>query len=269
MKKLTVFLILVTALVLPAFAGGSKAQTGAGPAGTGAVIQVGTMGTYEPFSYVDASGKITGFDIEALRLIEQVDPSLHFEFHAGPWDSLFPGLDSDRFQLLANQIAKTPERIVKYALTENTYHNAASQIIVKKGRTDITSLESLQGKKIGTTVGDNYTRFLEEWNAANGNILTIVYYEEDVTTVLQDIVNGRIDATLNDAVMASAKAKAQGLEVEPVGAYIENNPSYFIAKQDPAGRELIGKLDKALTALKQDGRLGQLSVQWFGIDYTK
>jgi L-cystine transport system substrate-binding protein len=218
---------------------------------------------------VDASGKITGFDIEVLRLIEQVDPSLRFEFHAGPWDALFPALDSDRFQLLANQIAKTPERIVKYNLAENTYHNAASQIIVKKGRTDITSLESLRGKKTGTTVGDNYTRFLEEWNAAHGGVLTIVYYEEDVTTVLQDIANGRIDATLNDAVMALAKAKAQGLEVEPVGPYIENNPSYFIAKKDAAGKDLIDKLDKALAALKQDGRLSRLSIQWFGTDYTK
>jgi L-cystine transport system substrate-binding protein len=227
------------------------------------------MGTYEPFSFVDASGKITGYDLEVLRLIETVDPSLHFEFHAGPWDSLFPGLDSDRYQLLANQIAKTPERIVKYSLTDSTYHNAASQLIVKKGRKDITSLESLQGKKVGTTVGDNYTRYLEEWNDSHGKILTIVYYEEDVTTVLQDIVNGRVDATLNDAVMAQAKAKAQGLDVEPVGAYIENNPSYFIAKQDAAGKALIAKLNAALSKLIADGRLGKLSVEWFGIDYTK
>lgn len=264
MMKKTVLLLVLAALVLPAFAKGTSDQPG-----KGAVINVGTMGTYEPFSFVEPSGKITGFDIEALRLIEQVDPSLRFEFHAGPWDSLFPALDSDRFQLLANQIAKTPERIKKYYLTENTYHNAASQIIVKKGRSDITSLESLTGKKIGTTVGDNYTRFLEEWNESHGNILTIVYYEEDVTTVLQDIVNGRIDATLNDAVMAVAKAKAQGLAVEPIGAYIENNPSYFIAKQDAAGKSLIEKLDKALATLKKDGRLSQLSIQWFGTDYTK
>jgi L-cystine transport system substrate-binding protein len=125
----------------------------------------------------------------------------------------------------------------------------------------------LQGRKIGTTVGDNYTRYLEEWNASHGNILDIVYYEEDVTTVLQDIVNGRIDATLNDSVMAVAKA--QGFDIEPVGPYIENNPSYFIAKQDAAGKELIDKLDAVLTKLKSDGSLTRLSVEWFGTDYTK
>jgi L-cystine transport system substrate-binding protein len=266
MKKLVILPIFLLIGVLAVFAGGGKEKTS--DAGK-QVINVGTMGTYEPFSFVDASDKITGYDLEVLRLIEQVDPSLHFEFHAGPWDSLFPGLDSDRFQLLANQIVRTPERIQKYSINQNTYHNAASQIIVKKGRTDITTLESLQGKKIGTTVGDSYTRFLEEWNAAHNNILTIVYYEEDVTTVLQDIVNGRIDATLNDAVMALAKAKAQGLAIEPVGTYIENNPSYFIAKKDGTGTALTEKLDRALSTLRQDGRLSRLSVEWFGIDYTK
>jgi L-cystine transport system substrate-binding protein len=261
MKKLSILAVLLAVLAATGFAGAKKEVSSS--------IKVGTMGTYEPFSFVDASGKVTGYDIEVLRLIETVDSSLKFEFVAGPWDSLFPALDSDRDQLLANQIARTPERIQKYSITENTYHNAASQLIVKKGRTDITTLESLQGKKVGTTVGDNYTRYLEEWNASHGNILTIVYYEEDITTVLQDIVNGRIDATLNDSVMAVAKATAQGLDIEPAGPYVENNPSYFIAKKDAAGRELIDKLDAALAKLKSDGSLSRLSIAWFGTDYTK
>jgi L-cystine transport system substrate-binding protein len=261
MKKLTILALLLAVIAAVGFAKGKKEESG--------LIKVGTMGTYEPFSFVDSGGRITGYDIEVLRLIETVDPGLKFEFIPGPWDSLFPALDSDRDQLLANQIARTPERIQKYYLTENTYHNAVSQLIARKGRTDITTLESLRGKKIGTTVGDNYTRYLEEWNAGNGNILDIVYYEEDVTTVLQDIVNGRIDATLNDAVMAVAKAKAQGLDIEPVGPYVENNPSYFIAKKDGAGKELIDRLDAALAKLKEDGRLSRLSVEWFGTDYTK
>jgi L-cystine transport system substrate-binding protein len=266
MKKhiLMAGLILFTGFSL--FAGGSKEEKK--PSGP-ALSTVGTMGTYEPFSFVGPDGRVTGYDIEVLRLIETVDPSLHFEFRAGPWDSLFPALDSDRNQLLANQIAKTPERVQKYYLTENTYHVAVSQLIVKEGRTDITTLESLGGKKIGTTVGDNYTRFLEEWNESHENILTIVYYEEDVTTVLQDIVNGRIDATLNDSVMAVEKAKSQGLEIAPVGPAIESNPSYFIAKKDAAGKALIDKLDAALAALKADRRLSKLSIEWFGTDYTK
>ena len=52
-------------------------------------------------------------------------------------------------------------------------------------------------------MGDNYTRYFEEWNASHDGILDIVYYEEGVTTVLQNIVNDRIDAAL-------AKLKSNG-----------------------------------------------------------
>lgn len=233
------------------------------------VIKVGTMGTYEPFSYFDANNKITGYDIEVLRLIEKADPTLKFEFIAGPWDTLFPGLDSDKFQLLANQITSNPDRQAKYLLTDNTYALCVSQLIVKKGRTDITSLKDLQGKKIGTTVGDSFTRILEDWNNANGNILDIVYYEEDITTILQDIVNGRIDATLNDPIMAVSKAKAQSLDVEPVGERVAADPTHFVIKKDATGEALKKKVDAALSKLKDDGSLSKLSIEWFGVDYSK
>jgi L-cystine transport system substrate-binding protein len=260
MKKSLLVVVLVLFAGFSLFAKGGAEKT---------VINVGTMGTYEPFSLVEPNGRISGYDIEVLRLLEQVDPSLHFEFHAGPWDSLFPALDSDRYQMIAQQIVSTPERVEKYYLTQNTYHKSVSQLIAKKGRTDIQGLESLRGKKIGTTVGDNYTRDLEVWNEGHGNILTIVYYEEDVTTVLQDIVNGRIDATLNDPVMAQAKAVAQGLDVAPVGVRLSEQPIVFIVKKDAQGKILRDKLDAALAVVIADGRLSALSKQWFGTDYTK
>ena len=232
-------------------------------------IKVGTMGTYEPFTYVDKDGKLTGYDIEVLRLLEKTDPGLKFEFITGPWDSLFPGLDADKFQVLANQIVSNPDREAKYNLTDNTYALCVSQLIVKKGRTDIQSLKDLKGKKIGTTVGDSFTRVLEDWNKANGNILTITYYEEDITAVLQDIVNGRIDATLNDPIMAVAKAKAQNLDVEPVGERVAAEPTHFISKKDDVGAKIKAKLDAALSKVKADGSLSKLSIEWFGADYTK
>ncbi len=261
MKRLITALLLALSLLLvfTACANSAAQQT----------IKVGTMGTYEPFSYADADGELTGYDLEVLRLVEKTDPSLKFEFVAGPWDTLFPGLDADKFQVLANQIVSNPDREAKYLLSKNTYHLCVSQLIVKAGRTDIQKLEDLQGKKIGTTVGDSYTRLLEDWNEVNGDILEIVYYEEDVTTVLQDIVNGRIDATLNDPIMAKAKAEAQGLAVEPVGERIAEQPTHFILKKDAAGEALLAKLDAALTKLKENGSLSKLSTEWFGTDYSK
>lgn len=231
-------------------------------------VQVGTMGTYSPFSYYDENNNITGYDIEVLRLIEKTDPSLHFEFTSGDWESLFPGLDSDKFQMIANQISETEERKEKYYLTENSYHTAVNQIIVKGGRTDISSFEDLVGKTIGLTVGDAHNEVAEKWNEEHGNILTIQYYNEDITTILQDIVNGRIDATLNDPAVAVSKAQTQGLDVEAVGERLEATPAYFIFKKDETGAQLRDRIDAALKTLIDNGELSKLSIEWFGSDYV-
>ena len=265
-KTVVVLLILALAAGLvacgaeePADGGDNKAQ----------VITVGTMGTYNPFSYTLEDGTITGYDIEVLREIEKVDDSLKFDFVAGPWDTLFVGLDADKFQMLANQITSNPDRVAKYYLTENSYFTCVAQIIVKKGRTDIQSLKDLQGKTIGLTVGDSFTRIVEDWNAENGNILTIKYYEQDISTILQDIEAGRIDATVNDPIMAKDKATVQGLEIDVVGERLAADPTYFIFKQDAEGEELRNKVDAALTKLIDSGKLSEMSVDWFGVDYTK
>jgi len=269
MKKRIIFVLTLTLIVLLFTACSQNNAKTSGTAENPLVVKVGTMGTYEPFSYVDKDGKLTGYDIEVLRLIEKVDPTIKFDVITGPWDTLFPGLESDRFQMLANQITSNPDRQAKYLLTENTYALCVSQLIAKKGRTDITSLKDLEGKKIGTTVGDSFTRILEDWNKANGEILDIVYYEEDITTVLQDIVNGRIDATLNDPIMAVAKAKAQNLDIEPVGERIAAEPVHFIIKKGEEGEKIKEKVEAALKKIKEDGSLSQLSIDWFGVDYSK
>ncbi len=273
LKRSILLLLLVLALAFGVAACGSKepAQESGGDNGASevATINVGTMGTYNPFSYTAEDGTLTGYDLEVLREIEKVDSSLRFNLIAGPWDSLFVGLDADKFQILANQITSNPDREAAYYLTENQYFTCVSQIIVKKGRTDIQSLKDLQGKVIGLTVGDSFTRLVEDWNADNGNILNIKYYEEDIVTILQDIENGRIDATVNDPIMAKDKAKVQGLQIDVAGERIAEDPTYFIFKKDEKGNELRGRVDAALAKLIESGRLAELSVEWFGEDYTK
>lgn len=257
MKKL--FALLLTALLTLSSSAFAENVT---------TIQVGTMGTYSPFSYYDEAGNLTGYDIEVLRLIEKTDPTLHFEFTSGDWESLFPGLDSDKYQMLANQISGTQERREKYYLTTYAYHTAVNQLIVMGGRDDIQSLKDLVGKKLGLTVGDAHNIVAEQWNEAHEDQLTIQYYNEDITAILQDIANGRIDATLNDPAVAVTKAQIQGLDVQPAGERLQETPVYFIFKQDEVGAELRDRVDAALKTLIDNGELSKLSIEWFGSDYV-
>ncbi|MDR1486384.1 MAG: transporter substrate-binding domain-containing protein [Deltaproteobacteria bacterium] len=233
------------------------------------VIKVGTMGTYEPFSYVDENNVLTGFDLEVLREIERRDPLLHFEFVASPWDTLFPGLDADKFQMLANQITTNPDRVKKYLLTENSYFTCVDTVIVRADRDDIKSVRDLQGKKLGMTIGDNRALDLENWNKANGNILEITYFENDLPGILVDVINGRLDATVNDPLVAADKAKRQGLQIKAVGERITEAPALYIFKKDEVGAALRARIDAGLKALIDDGWLSRKSIEQFGVDYSK
>lgn len=233
-------------------------------------ILVGTEGTYSPFTFKDDKGNLTGYDVEVVREIDKRLNDIEIEFLPTPWDSMFLGLESKKFDMIANQIGKNPDREKKYLFTDNSYFVSAVQIIVKgDDKRNISSLDDLKGLKVGTSVGSNYSKILEDYNKKNNNALKLKYYDGDVTTVLQDLAAGRIDATLNERLIVADNVKKLGLKIKAVGQPINVVPSYFVFRQGKDGEELKNKIDKVLADMKADGTLEKISVKWFGEDFTK
>jgi ABC-type amino acid transport substrate-binding protein len=233
------------------------------------VVTVGTEGVYAPFTFLDEKGVITGYDVEVVQEIaRRVD--LEVKFVPTPWDSMFLALDARKFDLVANQISKNPQRAQKYNFSED-YLISGAQIIVRGDRAGAFSngYADLKGLKVGTGVGSNYSKQLEEFNKANGGAIDIKYYDGNLTTVLQDIVAGRLDATVNDRLTVGYNAKKLGSNVKIVGKPLEFEPSFFVFRKDPQGDALTAQFNKGLAELKRDGTLARLSTKWFGADFTK
>lgn len=233
------------------------------------VLGVGTEGVYAPFTFTDGQGQLTGYDVEVVQELA-ARAGLEPRFLPTPWDGIFLGLEAKKFDLIANQIGKTPEREKKYLFTAD-YLISGAQIIVKADRAgSFAGLESLAGLKVGTGVGSNYSKLLEEFNKAHPDKpIEVKYYDGNVTTVLQDIAAGRLDATVNDRLTVGYSAKKLGVAVKLVGKPIALVPSHLVVRKDAEGEALVKKLDLALAALKKDGTLARLSVKWFGADYTR
>ncbi len=226
-------------------------------------IKVGTEGAYAPFTFVDESGKLTGYDVEVVEEIAK-RANLEVEFVPTPWDSMFLGLESKKFDFIANQIARNPEREQKYNFSDE-YLISAVQIIVKKGRTDIKTLEDFKGKKILTGVGSNYNKILTDYD--KNNEFKLSYYDGNITIALDEISQGKADATINDRLTVGYFLKQKGDLVELVGDPIQQSPVYFTFRKD--SEELREKVNKALEEIKTDGTLGKISEKWFNADYTK
>ena len=252
MKKIIILLTLTFLLGINAFGAVKKD-----------VINIGTEGVYAPFTFTNEKGQLTGYDIEVITEAAK-RAGIKINFIPTPWDSMFLGLESKKYDIIANQIGKNPDREKKYLFSES-YLISGVQIIVKNNRNDIKSLEDLKGKKVGTSVGSNYNKILTDFDKKKE--IKLVYYDGDVTQIFQELKSGRIDATLNDRLTVNDNVKKLGLNVKTTGKVIDEVPSYFVFRKDSA--DLKAKIDKALLAMKKDGTLAKISKKWFTADYTK
>lgn len=244
----------------------SKVQ-GSNPETSPKTIYVGTQPDFPPFDYTDESGNLTGYDVELIREINKHLPEYKFEFVVTPWDGITLGLDSNKTQIIADQMSKNEEREKKYYLSEPYFTNQMF-IIVKKGRTDIQSLDDLKGKTLELVVGTTPALKVEEWNAANGKQINIKYTKAtNYSDPLQDVANGRVDAVIEGPVNLKAVVQKQNLQIEAVGKPVLDLPVYFIFRKDELGKELKGKVDTVIKHLKEDGTMKALSVKWTGGEY--
>ncbi|MFC4321741.1 transporter substrate-binding domain-containing protein [Litchfieldia salsa] len=232
------------------------------------VILVGTQNDYPPFAFADENNELTGYDIDVVKEVDKRLDGYTFEFVATPWDSMFLALESNKIQAVADQVAKTPEREEKYLFTDESYFAAETVIVVKSGRTDLQTLEDLEGKKVGALAGDSYTLLLEEHNKKAEKDIILKYSESGTPSeILQDVQNGRVDAYVNDPIMINSVMKKYELDLEVVGNPLVNDQIGIVFKQGEQGEELKALIDTILKELKEDGTLADLSVKWTDGEY--
>ena len=260
MKKIKLLLGILLVLIL-AVSCGNKTN-----AGKKRVIKVGTDGVYAPFSFKDeSSGKLTGYDVEVIQEVgKRINADI--EFTTVPWDSIFLGLESKRYDIIANEIEKTKEREEKYIFSDK-YLVSAAQIIVKEGENNIKTLKDLEGKRVISAVGSNYSKTVEEYNKTAAKKIDLNYFDGGITLTLVEIAQGKADATLSDRLVVSYYKKQQGDKVQLIGEPLSTTPTFFLFRKD--SEELRNEVNKALAEMRADGTLAKISEKWFGGDYTK
>lgn len=96
--------------------------------GTAGVLRLGTASVTEPFSFIDGSQQIVGFDIELARRIAQKQGKtlevVNLEFGA-----LIPALLSGKVDMIAACITITPERSEKVLFSEPYYTGGIAALI--------------------------------------------------------------------------------------------------------------------------------------------
>lgn len=143
-------------------------------------IVIGTEGTFAPFSYYDDNDNLVGYDVEVSEALAK-ELGVKIKFVEVKWDSLIAGLDSDKYDLVTNQVAITAERKKKYDFSiPHTYSYPA--IITKKDNTEITKMRNIKGRKFLQTGSSNFSKIVEKYN---GEIVATNDWNENVSLVEQ------------------------------------------------------------------------------------
>ena len=233
------------------------------------VVVVATEGAFPPFNMVGENGELIGYDMDVVRAVDALLPEVTFKLEAVPWESFFLGLDSGRYDIAVNLMNWTEARAKKYLFGETPYFYTANAIIFKAGRDDIKTVKDLHGKKCAAAIGSFNTTWLEEYNAKNGNPITIEYYDAEASMIMRDIAAGRIDAFLNHPVLTRYIAENEKIGVDFIVApEFGVKPAFFLYNNNAAGQKYQKLIDQALVKLAADGTLKKLSEKWCGADYT-
>lgn len=257
MKKLTLIFLTLISLVFTACVGEDDKNTET----KAESIKVGTSGGYFPFTYYE-NDKLKGFEIDVWNAIAQ-KIGKDVEFKTAKFSGLFGMLETGKIDTISNQITKTEARLAKYAFAD-TYVFDGAQIIVHNDTNNINSLEDLKGKKIGVGLGTNYAQIIKDFDK-NGEIEVISY---EGNGFQNDVKLKRIDAYIEDRTSAVESIKKGKLPLKIVGEPIRllENGFPFLVKEE--NKKLIAEVNGALKALRDEGKLQEISKKWFNTDIT-
>jgi multiple sugar transport system substrate-binding protein/sn-glycerol 3-phosphate transport system substrate-binding protein len=235
---------------------------------------------YAPQSFLNESGELDGFDVDVSKEVAK-RLGVDIAFETPDWDLVVAGGWGGRWDISIGSMTPTVPRSEVLWFTDAYYYTPAS-LAVHKDNTDITTVEDLEGRKLGFGTATTY----EDW--LNGALDIMegygggVFYDPPSSVdqnpyntdseAIQDLALG--DGVRLDAVMSAAptiqSAIDEGLPLKFVGTPAFFEPLVFaLDKGRGPSEKMVAKLNEILADMHADGTLTDLSLEWYGVDITQ
>ncbi|AUM75824.1 ABC transporter substrate-binding protein [Paracoccus jeotgali] len=227
-------------------------------------LRIGVEGAYPPFSFKEADGSLSGFDIEiAKALCAQMQRDC--ELVEQEWDGMIPALKARKFDAIVASMSITEERKRQIDFSEK-YYKTPARVVAPKASGLEGSAEALAGKRLGVQRGSTHQCYAE---AHFPDAEIVLYGTQD--EVFRDLSLGRIDAQLSDSLIAQEAflSKPEGAEYAflpgdhtDVECYGEG-VGIAVRKGD---EELRDALSAAIAAIREDGTYATINDKYFPFD---
>lgn len=223
---------------------------------------VATEPTFPPFEMSDEkTGTLTGFDIDLIKAIGQ-EANLNIQIESLPFDGIIPALQAGTIQAAISGITITAERAKSIAFS-SPYFQAGLAIAVREDNTTIRNEKDLTGKKIAVQIGT--TGAMAAGKIPGAQITNF----DSAAIALQELVNGKVDAVVNDGPVTLYAIKNAGLKGVKVVSEIGTADFYGIAlpkAKEGATNENVMQINYGLFRVIKSGTYQALYQKWFGVD---
>ena len=223
-------------------------------------IIIAMEGAWQPWTYHDADGKLTGFDVEVGNLVAE-GLGVEAEFMETAWDGILAGVDSGRFDIALNGVGFTEKRQEAYDFSD-IYVYSQMVMVVRDDNEDIRTLADLKGRKTANSPNSTYATVAQN----NGAEVT---YVDTLGETMELLIQGRVDATLNDKDSVESYLQEHPEAKIKIALTVAGEPVAIPLKKGAETDTLEAELNRILSEARKDGRLAALSEKYFGVDLTK
>ncbi|KMW46108.1 transporter substrate-binding domain-containing protein [Ralstonia insidiosa] len=217
------------------------------------VIRVAIPNDFPPFGSLGPDLKLQGYDIDMANLVAK-ELGVKAELVPVTSTNRIPFLTTGKVDIVISSLGKNAERAKVIDFTQ-AYAPFPKSVYGPKDAS-IKKPADLAGKTIGVTRGSTEDLALSAVAPASA---TIKRYEDNNATA-QSYLIGQVQLVTVGNIVANAVNERTKLRQLDLKFPVEDTPCYVgVAKGEPA---LLDKVNAAITKLKTDGRLNDLSQRW-------
>jgi L-cystine transport system substrate-binding protein len=235
-------------------------------------IPVGVVNTAKPDAYIDDSGKLTGYDVEVLRAIDELLPQYELDLQTMEFTEILNGLTTGRILAGSQEFEWNADREANYLFGTVPLigYNTYILTLDKPEYENVKGLEDFAGKSTfsfgGSGSWDNIISKFNEEHPDKEIKQPITYTaREDFITA---ITNGTIDFSSNNEqgfALLTQQYDTSKLKLHLDAKIYDSNSFILFGKTQT---QLQKDFDGALQQLTDSGKLAELSIQFYGKDYT-
>ncbi|WP_062105962.1 transporter substrate-binding domain-containing protein [Bacillus niameyensis] len=269
-RKYLIHMLLGFAFFLLLTGCGSKSTTG----DSGITkVKVAYDQASKPISWLDEKGNPTGYDVEVMKLVDELLPEYEFEFVGTSSDDLLVGVTQGKYQVGVKNAFWTEERTEKFIFPKEFLGLSSIGLVLKKENAHIKSLEDFAsaGMSLAPIAANNaqYT-VIDEYNEKYpDNPVKLQAGDSFSVDVIQWVNEGRVDG----GVSIEGPFEKQVLAEDGPYHNLVNDVVYNefdVIKTWPLFNKKEQKFadayDKAIKQLKEEKKLNELMVQFYNRD---